>query len=225
MAEDTVLFVAGSTGAVGRTVVRLAAGKGIRLVPHVRPRRAARGPLDPRAAVFELSDARALEQALRGCTTVLQLIGTRRSRFASGDTYETSDVDTTRFLVEGARAAGIRHLVLLSSLGTGHPVGPYLQAKARAERLATESGVPYTIVRPSAFVGEGHPPIPGMATLTRLPGLRGLRPIRVEQLAAALLHVALEKAPLGTILEGESLWRQVEAAEREGFLAAATPAL
>jgi uncharacterized protein YbjT (DUF2867 family) len=200
------IFVAGSTGATGRTLVRLADARGVDLVPHVRPHHAARGAVDRRAAVLELADAAALARAMAGCTTVVQLIGTMRKRFAAGDTYESSDIGTTRQLVEAAKHTGVDHLVLLSSVGAGRPVGAYLAAKARAEAIVRDSGLPYTIVRPSAFMGEGHRAPPGLKTLTRALGLTRYEPIAMEDLAAAILHVALHRAPLHTVLEGRSLW-------------------
>jgi nucleoside-diphosphate-sugar epimerase len=127
------LFVAGSTGATGRVLVPLAQQRGMPFVAHVRTRHAQSPELPPNAAIFELSDSSALDAAMRGCTTVVQLIGTMRKRFSSGDTYATSDVGTTRQLVEAARRAGADHFVLLSSVGAGRPVGAYLQAKAQAE--------------------------------------------------------------------------------------------
>ncbi|HMK72814.1 MAG TPA: NAD(P)H-binding protein [Myxococcaceae bacterium] len=198
------LFVAGSTGATGRLVVNLAASQAIPCVAHVRPR-PGRIP-GPGQAVFELSDRQALVSALRGCTTVLQLIGTMRSRFVSGDTYQTSDVGTTRDLVEAAREAGVDHVVLLSSVGAGRPVGAYLQAKAAAEDLVRGAGISWTIFRPSVFIGEGRRPPPGFASLTRLLGLRRFEPIPLDTLARGLLRSAAERAPLETVLEGESLW-------------------
>ena len=211
--NERILFVAGSTGAVGRTLLPLADARGVALVPHVRPKRAASGPVDPRAAVLDLGDQVALVEALSRCTTVLQLIGTMRKRFATGDTYETSDVGTTAHLVTAARRAGVDHFVLLSSIGAGRPRGAYLQAKARAEALVRESGLPFSIFRPSMFVGAGHKGIPGAEGLARLLRLQTLAPIRVEALAAALLQVALVRAPLDTILEGPSLWSVVREAQ------------
>jgi uncharacterized protein YbjT (DUF2867 family) len=202
-------FIAGATGATGRVVLRLAEARGADFVAHRRPR-PGREPA-ARFADFPLEARESLTAALRGCTTVLQLVGTMRRRFAQGDTYETSDVGTTRLLVDAAREAGVDHVVLLSSAGAGRPVGAYLQAKARAEALVTGSGLAYTVVRPSAFDGEGHRPPPGMGMVTRLPGLRPYRPIPIEALAQALLHVALERAPLNAVLEGESLWDVVAA--------------
>jgi uncharacterized protein YbjT (DUF2867 family) len=208
------LFVAGATGATGRTVMRQGLARGVHVLAHVRPKSAGSELARewPRQAVVELSDGETLVEMMRGYTTVLQLIGTMRKRFGAGDTYETSDIGTTRQLVEAAKRAGVDHFVLLSSVGAGRPVGAYLKAKAEAERLVRDSGLPYTVLRPPAFEGEYHQPIPLLRALTRLPLLRGLRPIRLEQLAAALLRVAERRAPLDAVLEGDSLWAEVAAA-------------
>ena len=151
------LFVAGSTGAVGRVVSR--------------PRRTGRSMPSPtpgaRAASRWTISLRSSPRCRAG-PTVVQLIGTIRARFKSGDTYETSDIGTTRQLVDAAKLAGsIDHIVLLSSVGAGRPIGAYLKAKAAAEKLVVDSGIPYTILRPSTFDGEGHKPPPGWA---RSPG-------------------------------------------------------
>lgn len=206
------LFVSGATGATGRTLMRLALANHLDVVPHVRPRSAGSAPASgwEHRAVLELSDHEALVSALRGRTTVLQLIGTMRKRFASGDTYETSDIGTTRQLVAAAREAGVEHMVLLSSVGAGRPLGAYLKAKAEAERIVRESGLTWTVLRPSAFEGEGHH-VPAARLLRELPLLRNWRPILMEELASALLHVALERAPVGVALEGASLWSMVDA--------------
>ncbi len=207
------LFVAGATGATGQVLLRLADARGLPVVPHLRPRSAASHPaLAARGAVLELDDRTRLVEALSGCTTVIQLIGTMRHRFAGGDTYETSDIGTTVQLAAAAREAGLDHLVLLSSVGAGRPFGAYLKAKAKAEAVVRESGLPYTVFRPSALEGGERKSIPGARTLTRMLGLKRFEPIALADLAAALLHVAMARAPLGTALEGDSLWEQVAAA-------------
>src|SRR5208282_1493641 len=134
-----------------------------------------------------------LIEALGSCTTVLRTIGTMRSRFAAGDTYESSDIGTTRDLVSASKAAGIDHFILVSAVGAGRPVGAYLQAKARAVALVVDSGLPYTIVRPSSLVGEGRKAPSGMKALTRLLRVKTLEPIGLGELAGALLHVAGER--------------------------------
>nr|BDT38537.1 NAD(P)H-binding protein [Myxococcus sp. MH1] len=211
-----LLFVAGATGATGRNVVKQALERDVPLIAHVRPKSAQTEPAKgwPRKALVELARGDELAEAMKGSTTVLQLIGTMRKRFGSGDTYETSDIGTTRHLVEAARRVGVDHIVLLSSVGAGRPVGAYLKAKAEAERLVRESGIPWTVVRPPAFEGEYHHPPAILRTLAKLKPLRGLRPIHLDQLAAVLLRVAERRAPLGAVLEGDSLWSEVAATGR-----------
>lgn len=207
------LFVAGSTGATGKVLVPMAERLGIAVVPHVRPARAVVGG-KPTAAVLELADTHGLIEAMRGCTTVVQLIGTMRDRFAKGDTYETSDIGTTAQLIAAAKPAGVDHLVLLSSVGAGRPFGAYLKAKAKAEALVRDSGIAWTTFRPSALEGGERKPVPAMKGLTRLLGLKKLEPIALEELAAAMLQCAVDRAPLEVALEGASLWDLVAKARR-----------
>ena len=198
------IFVAGSTGATGRVLMPMARARGLDVMPHVRPKSAANAPAG--AAVFDLTDAAALERALADCTTVISLIGTMRKRFAAGDTYQSSDIDTARRLAQAAKKAGVDHFILLSSVGAGKPVGAYLKAKAQAEACVREAGVPWTVFRPSSLEGgERHAP-PLMGALTRALGLERFAPITLEQLSAAMLKCAAERAPLDVALEGAPLF-------------------
>jgi uncharacterized protein YbjT (DUF2867 family) len=206
------LFVAGASGATGRLVVALANEQGLDVLAHLRPK-PGRSP-GPGKAVFELSDNAALQRALVGRTTVLQLIGTTRQRFAAGDTYETSDIGTTRALLLGARAAGVDHFVLLSAVGAGFPLGAYLRAKAEVERLVREGGIAWTVFRPSAFISDTQKPPAAFGALTRALGLRRFEPIALPALAAGLVRSARERAPLETVLEGGALFAFVSPASR-----------
>lgn len=202
------LFVAGATGAVGHVVLELATKQKVDVLAHARPSSASKLGQRPGAAL-ELNDPK-LPEVMKGCTTVVQLIGTMRKRFAAGDTYETSDIGTTRSLVEAAKACGtVDHLVLLSSVGAGKPMGAYLKAKAEAERLVRESGIPFTIFRPSAFEDREGVHTLGFGALTRALGLKKYQPIKLQQLAFAILKAATDRAPLGAALEGAALWELV----------------
>jgi uncharacterized protein YbjT (DUF2867 family) len=208
------ILIAGASGSVGRNVVGFALQESVPFVSHYRP---GKTPSEAQAVSFPLEDKEALAKALDGCTTILQLIGTMRKRFSRGDTYEASDINTTRLLGEAGRAANVDHFVLLSSVGAGRPVGDYLKAKAKAEALAQEFfPSTYTIVRPSMFQGEGFVTIPGAKTLTRLLSLRQYEPIEVRELAQTLWHIAKNRMLLRNIVEGETLWGAVEAARLGG---------
>jgi len=200
-----MVFVAGATGAVGTALLHRAQATGLAVRPHVRPQ--SEGKLShPDRVVLDLASP-ALVDAMAGCTAVVQLIGTMRKRFHTGDTYETSDVGTTRHLVAAARANDVGHFVLLSSVGAGRPAGPYLQAKAAAEAVVVDAGLPYTILRPSAFEDREGAWMPGARRVTRLLGLRRYEPIRLDEVALAIVRV-LQQGPVG-VLEGKALWNVV----------------
>jgi uncharacterized protein YbjT (DUF2867 family) len=219
-----IVFVAGATGATGQAFVQEVAQRpSIEVRLHVRPQSAAKTPLaqDPRARIFDLGDASALEGALRGCDAVVSFVGTMRQRFESGDTYASSDVGSARALVAGARAAGVPRFLLLSSLGAGG-AGAYLKMKGECERIVRESGLAWTIFRPSAFETPPGTPVghhgerkasPGahavFGALRHLPGAAGwvddVRPITLDVLARAFLAV-LEGPQPSRILSGRDLW-------------------
>lgn len=216
------LFVAGATGATGRVFVPLATEAGHSLVLHVRPQSAGRLP-DPRARVFDLADADALLEAVRGSDAVLSFVGTMRSRFATGDTYESSDIASTQQLAAAAKAAGVPRFLLLSSAGAGGS-GAYLKMKGECERIVRDSGLGWDVFRPSALVspegGEashhGRREVPfGVeavgAWASRVPGLRGVaddwRPMPLTVLSRAFL-AALAKPPRNAVWAGRDIWAE-----------------
>lgn len=112
--------------------------------------------------------------------------------------FETS----TRNLLSAEAAAGVRHHVALSVVGTDRLLASgYFRAKMAQEKLIQASLIPYTIVRAtqfSEFVGG----IANSATdgqTVRLPSAL-LQPIVSDDVAAALASVAVA-APLNAITE------------------------
>lgn len=197
-----VAFVAGATGYTGRALIELFAREKTEWKP--RPHARSAGKLDG-AVVCDPRDVKALTDGMRGCDAVVQLIGTVKARFADGD-YDEIDYGTTVALGEAAKAAGVPRLLLLSSVGAGSPRGAYLTAKRKTERWVEESGLEYTIVRPSVIGGEGRRGNQVLgALLSPIPSLRG---IEVHELARVFLR-ALERRDQvrNQILEGKSLWR------------------
>src|SRR5689334_13000940 len=65
------------------------------------------------------------------------------------DFFSTS----TRNLLQYATAAGVKHYVALSVVGTERiPDSPYLRAKNAQETLIKAGGIPYSIVHPTQFL-------------------------------------------------------------------------
>lgn len=204
------LFVAGATGLTGRALLTLAEARQIPTVAHARP--SAKNRADASLTCCDLADEAATRTAIGECTTVIQLIGTMRSRFGSGDSYESSDIGTTRQLVAAAKGTQVDHVVLLSSALAGFAVGAYLRAKREAERVVQGSGIPFTILRPGAFVSEERRETAAFRPFLRWMEGTALAPVRTEDLAAAILDVAARRDPLDAVLEGGSFWTAVRRA-------------
>jgi uncharacterized protein YbjT (DUF2867 family) len=98
------------------------------------------------------------------------------------------DVQQTRNLL--AAEPGVKHLVVMSIAGIDRIPLPYYRYKLEAERLVTESGVPYTILRATQF----HNLIDRVLSAQRfLPAVLApavsLQPIAVEDVAVRLAEL------------------------------------
>jgi len=103
--------------------------------------------------------------------------------------FETS----SRNLLAAEAAAGVRHHVALSIVGTDRtPDNGYFRAKVAQEKLIEASGIPYTIVRATQFMEFLGPIADSSASgnVVRLsPGL--FQPIAADDVAAIVADVAL----------------------------------
>jgi uncharacterized protein YbjT (DUF2867 family) len=161
-------FVLGSTGHVGREVVRQLCVRGAKAIAHVRPDSARLGEWTERftamGASVDASPWKVAELAARlrelAPAQIYILVGTRRARAKQeaiqGDIYEAIDLGLTQLAVDAAKQAGITtRLVYLSSVGASTKASSaYLRARGKAEDIVMTSGLPWVIARPSMIVGE-----------------------------------------------------------------------
>src|SRR5499426_2375390 len=112
--------------------------------------------------------------------------------------FETSG----RNLLAAEAAAGVRHHVALSIVGTDRtPDNGYFRAKVAQEKLIEASGIPYTIIRSTQFLEflGGIAAASAEGNIVRLaPGL--FQPIAADDVAAITAEVALA-APRRGIVE------------------------
>jgi nucleoside-diphosphate-sugar epimerase len=229
-------FVAGSTGFTGREVVRVLAGRGERVVAHVRPDSSRTDEWEQRfTALGAALDSTAWEVEAMTATLrrlapdrVFALLGTTAKR-ARGEglgrieAYQRIDVGLTLLLLDAVRAAGLRpRFVYLSSVGTSERTrNAYLKTRAQVEAALRASGVPFTIARPSFISGaprdDGRPlervgavVAGGLLAAAGALGARRLRakyqPTTAMRLADALARAAFDPAAEDVVLEGESLF-------------------
>jgi NADH dehydrogenase len=134
-------------------------------------------------------DAAELAASLRGADT---LYNTYWVRFPRGEVTFDRAVSNTEALIGAARDAGVRRFVHVSITNPSEDSPfPYFRGKARVERLIRESGLGFSIVRPTVIFGRRDILINNIAyVLRRLPvfGVPGsgeyrLRPVAVEDVA------------------------------------------
>jgi uncharacterized protein YbjT (DUF2867 family) len=108
---------------------------------------------------------------------------------------------STRNLLEYATAAGVKHYVALSVVGTERiPESPYLRAKDAQERLIKGSTLPYTIVHATQFF-EFMKRIADEATegtTVRLPPVL-IQPMAADDVAKAVGKIAVGAPANGTV--------------------------
>lgn len=111
--------------------------------------------------------------------------------------FETSG----RNLLKAEQAAGVKHHIALSVVGTDLlPDSGYLRAKLAQENLIKLSRIPYTIVRATQFFEFLNSIVQssGMGQAVHLP-TAFIQPIASDDVAESLLHVVLGKPKNGII--------------------------
>lgn len=139
---ETIL-VTGATGTVGSEVVRQLAASGVRVRAAARslPRLTMVAPGVEFVAI-DFRHSGTLARALAGVDRLFLLTP-----------LEECMVEVGRAAVEGARAAGVKHIVRLSAFGAGENEETELARVHRiVEELVEVSGIAFTHLRPNSFM-------------------------------------------------------------------------
>ncbi|BAY15918.1 3-beta hydroxysteroid dehydrogenase/isomerase [Nostoc sp. HK-01] len=155
-------FVAGATGETGRRIVQELVARNIPVRALVRDVEKARAILPPDVELLagDVLQPENLATALGDSTVLLCATGAKPSFDPTGP-YKV-DFEGTKNLVDAAKAKGIEHFVLVSSLCTSqlfHPLNLFwliLVWKKQAEEYIQKSGLTYTIVRPGGLKNEDN---------------------------------------------------------------------
>ncbi|MQY29049.1 NAD(P)H-binding protein [Nocardia aurantia] len=135
-----MILVTGATGTIGSELVRQLAERGERVRALTRNPGTATFPDGVEVVGGDYADRDTLAAAMAGA----------EAAFLVGVFGPHANADTD--LVEAARAAGVRRAVKLSAIGTGDPelgwIGTWHHTGEQALR---DSGLTWTILRPSAF--------------------------------------------------------------------------
>jgi NADH dehydrogenase len=148
-----VTLVAGGTGVLGSAVVDrlVASGRAVRVLTR-DPARAARWSPERVSVVRgDLRDPASLHSACAGATHVVATANAFMGRGA--ESVAAVDEQGNRHLIDAARTAGVRRFMFTSArLPESYRAIDYFAAKFATEDYLRASGIPWTILRPSAFM-------------------------------------------------------------------------
>jgi uncharacterized protein YbjT (DUF2867 family) len=180
------IIVIGGTGLIGSKTVAILRQGGHEVVAA-----------SPKSGINTIT-GEGLKQAMSGAQVVIDL--------ANSPSFEDRAVleffETSGRNVHAAEvAAGVRHHVALSIVGTDRSDNGYFRAKVAQEKLIEASGVPYTIIRSTQFLEFLGAIAASSADGNTVRIATGLfQPIAAEDVAAIVADVALA-APRNGIVE------------------------
>ena len=181
------IVVIGGTGLIGSKTVALLGARGHEVVAA-----------SPQHGVNSIT-GEGLQQAMAGTEVVIDLANSPSfDDKAVLSFFETSG----RNLIAAERAAGVKHHIALSIVGTDRtPENGYFRAKVAQEKLVTSSGIPYTIIRSTQFLEFLNGIAASSAVANKVRLSHGLfQPIAADDVAAIVAEVALA-APRNGIVE------------------------
>lgn len=178
------IVVIGGTGLIGSKVIKL-------LTAH----RHDAVPAAPQTGVNTLTGD-GLGEALRGADVVVDV--SNSPSFADDDVMSFFVTSTTNILA-AEKAAGVKHHVALSVVGTGTlPDSGYLRAKAAQEDLIRKSGVPYSIVHATQFFEFTK----AIADSAMVDGRLHLAPVHYQPIASDDVASVVARVAAGAPLDG-----------------------
>jgi uncharacterized protein YbjT (DUF2867 family) len=177
------ILVLGATGPTGRHIVAQARERGYDVTALVRSPQKAADLQGVKLVVGDARDETILRRALGGRDAVISALGTPASPFKEVTFLSTA----TRALVTAMKAENVSRLVTITGIGAGDSAGhggflfdklifPLLLRKVyadknRQEAIIKDSGLDWTIVRPSILNNKpGHGAV---STLSDLSGFHG----------------------------------------------------
>ncbi len=147
-----MIVVFGGTGSLGANLVGRLTARGEIVRIASRDPGKARALLGPSvdALAADVRDPAAVARAVTGARAVVLAM---HGFAGTGGDPRTVDAEGCEHVVAAARAAGVEHLVMVSIVGAteGHPVELF-RMKHRGEQALRTSGMPFTIVRATAFI-------------------------------------------------------------------------
>ena len=153
-----MILVVGSTGMVGSEICRLLASKGMPFRALVRetsdPAKVTRlKDLGAKIIKGNLCDPNSLKAACQDATAVICTVSAMPFCYQPGaNDIQSVDFEGVNNLIDAAKATGVKQFIYTSFSGNLDRDFPLRNAKRAVEQHLKESGMVYTILRPSMFM-------------------------------------------------------------------------
>ena len=190
------VLVTGGTGVVGESTVRAlhARGHTVRVLSRHAGRDERWWPAGVEGWAGDVADEASIRGSANDCDVVLHLAGIV-SESPPERTFQTVNIEGTRYVVLEAERAGVRRVIYVSSLGAERGRSAYHRSKRVGEDVVRAFSRDWLVIRPGAVFGPGdeHASVllQMVRTLPVLPtigdGNQTFQPIWHEDLAAALV--------------------------------------
>lgn len=193
----TRAIVTGGAGDLGSSVVRELLQRGYQTRVMSRSARRSTSPAEAEWAQADLATGAGLADALAGADIVVH---------TATDPPHSGRVDGagTQRLLAAAHSVGVRHITYISIVGIDRmPIGvyAYYRQKLAAEKLVTESGIPWSILRATQFHSFIDRLLRGLTLvplITLLPGDLLAQPVDSSEVAHLLADV-VDAGPSGRL--------------------------
>lgn len=202
-------LVLGGTGFIGSHLLAALApsGCGVTVLSRNREQRRAINVLpNVRTISADVYDRAVLEKHLAGHDAVINLVGILNE---TGDaTFTHAHVDLTASVIAACRHVGVRRIHQMSSLNAGERASKYLKTRGEAEAQVRNSGMEWTIYRPSVVFGKGDGLVSRFLKLLKISPVLPLAqphakiaPAFVGDIASAFTHCFADRGTIGKIYE------------------------
>ncbi|HET7931907.1 MAG TPA: complex I NDUFA9 subunit family protein [Rhodanobacteraceae bacterium] len=203
------IAVLGGTGFIGGHLLATLAQAGCKVTVLSRNRelgRAINVLPNVRTVSADVYDRAALEKHLAGHAAVINLVGILNE--TRGDTFTHAHVDLTATAIAACRQVGIRRFHQMSSLNAGERVSKYLKTRGEADAQVRNSGLDWTIYRPSVVYGAGDGLVFRFLKLLQMAPVLPLAqphakfaPVWVGDVATAIARCLGDRSSIGKVFE------------------------
>lgn len=190
------IFVTGGSGFVGKAVINDLLNQKHEVCALIRKSQMLTENPNLTTVIGDTTKAGSLKNLLTGYDAVIHLVGIIREFPRRGVTFERLHTQSTQNIVRAASEQGVTRYLHMSANGTREKaVSQYHQTKWAAEEIVRQSGLDWTIFRPSLIFGSDDEFINMLARMIKLlpvvpvfgDGRYQIQPVHVDDVAAAFI--------------------------------------